>query len=639
MGGQIHYYGHLGQPTFKDPSFKRYLFQMERKGALVNYPVSSIDDLDVSQPEVARGVRLLQSWQANGFRPDWSTADWGGAVMRYRGDNGTTATLTDDSSLARLIAAGATLYQRIYGVNQIAPGGFIRDWPAFDSTRLYGLNPQSHYWLETAPRPDTNRVTGLPNGIRIGAGTVLAPGFTYVELHDVPAFDFLGGLAAARKGVSFEGRDGPLASGATADIQTASIGGQTRQAIFMHPPFGAQVGGEAFVDYSVPLAGRANLTFSVGVSDNAECTDGVTFRVLVDGGELWRQHALRTGWKTGAVDLSAYAGKTISIRLVTNPGPARNPNCDWAYFSELSLNPADRAPVSVPLSFTPGVGVVGFSGNGTFQEGAAGSGTVSGTAIPGRFLLFHAQGSPVSAGTSLASVPFQTWYGAHGELVRSGSFLQSGSISRISSGGVAKDKALLAHPPNGGRTVLSWHLRLPDSDPLLLTWSAGILDGSLSDDGIEFSVHVNGTPYWRLLTKANAWSPGAIELAPWRGQNVLLQLVADSGENYVFDHGFWTDLSLSSSRTACRYSIPASAAAEAGGNTATLPVTTGGSCPWTAASSVPWLSVISTGSGLGSGVVSYAVAPNPGAARTGTITVAGQSLTVTQAGVASMHLR
>lgn len=55
-------------------------------------------------------------------------------------------------------------------------------------------------------------------------------------------------------------------------------------------------------------------------------------------------------------------------------------------------------------------------------------------------------------------------------------------------------------------------------------------------------------------------------------------------------------------------------------------------CPWTAASEVDWIAVHS-GSGTGRGAVSYAVAPNPETApRTGNVTVAGQVLTVTQAG-------
>src|SRR4030095_5745385 len=68
------------------------------------------------------------------------------------------------------------------------------------------------------------------------------------------------------------------------------------------------------------------------------------------------------------------------------------------------------------------------------------------------------------------------------------------------------------------------------------------------------------------------------------------------------------------------------------GQTSALSVTTGTSCSWTAVSNVAWITVTSaTGSGIGQ--VNYTVAANStGVDRTGTMTVAGQTVTFTQAG-------
>jgi hypothetical protein len=67
----------------------------------------------------------------------------------------------------------------------------------------------------------------------------------------------------------------------------------------------------------------------------------------------------------------------------------------------------------------------------------------------------------------------------------------------------------------------------------------------------------------------------------------------------------------------------------------TVQVTIGGSCGWTAASSVPWITIASGGSGTGPGTVSYNVAANTStASRTGTLTISGETVSVTQAGVA-----
>ncbi len=51
---------------------------------------------------------------------------------------------------------------------------------------------------------------------------------------------------------------------------------------------------------------------------------------------------------------------------------------------------------------------------------------------------------------------------------------------------------------------------------------------------------------------------------------------------------------------------------------------------WTAVSNVPWITVTSGSSGTGNGTVQYSVASNAGGVRTGTITIAGQTLTVMQ---------
>lgn len=56
-------------------------------------------------------------------------------------------------------------------------------------------------------------------------------------------------------------------------------------------------------------------------------------------------------------------------------------------------------------------------------------------------------------------------------------------------------------------------------------------------------------------------------------------------------------------------------------------------CSWAAVSSVGWVEINSGSSGMGNGSVTYTVAGNGGAARTGTISVAGKTVTITQGGL------
>jgi hypothetical protein len=80
---------------------------------------------------------------------------------------------------------------------------------------------------------------------------------------------------------------------------------------------------------------------------------------------------------------------------------------------------------------------------------------------------------------------------------------------------------------------------------------------------------------------------------------------------------------------------PTTIAAPRTGATISIAVTTG--CAWTAVSQSPFITVTSGASGTGNGVVSVAVAPNLGGARTGTLMIAGQLVTVTQ-GAANLHV-
>jgi len=87
---------------------------------------------------------------------------------------------------------------------------------------------------------------------------------------------------------------------------------------------------------------------------------------------------------------------------------------------------------------------------------------------------------------------------------------------------------------------------------------------------------------------------------------------------------------------ACTYSIsPTSGTFGASGGSGVVSVTAGAGCSWTAASNISWITITSGASGSGGGTAGYSVAANTSStSRTGTLTVAGQTHTVTQAGAA-----
>ena len=88
---------------------------------------------------------------------------------------------------------------------------------------------------------------------------------------------------------------------------------------------------------------------------------------------------------------------------------------------------------------------------------------------------------------------------------------------------------------------------------------------------------------------------------------------------------------------ACTYALgsTANSVTAAGGPKAVL-VTAPAGCAWTAVSNAAWITITAGASGSGNGTVNYLVSANTAAsARTGTLTIAGQTHTVTQAGVVS----
>ena len=124
------------------------------------------------------------------------------------------------------------------------------------------------------------------------------------------------------------------------DIRLIEIDrGGVRRALGVHPAWSGGWG-DVFTDYRVTLAksGPIALTFGTAIRDSAPNepqSDGVEFRVLADDGSGWktlftRFSAAKT-WEDANLDLSAYAGKTIKLRLVTDPGPAHNTAVDQSY--------------------------------------------------------------------------------------------------------------------------------------------------------------------------------------------------------------------------------------------------------------------------------------------------------------------
>src|SRR5439155_13531433 len=72
-----------------------------------------------------------------------------------------------------------------------------------------------------------------------------------------------------------------------------------------------------------------------------------------------------------------------------------------------------------------------------------------------------------------------------------------------------------------------------------------------------------------------------------------------------------------------------------GGAGTPVTVTAASGCPWTSTSNAAWITITSGASGSGNGTVGFTAASNSGGPRSGTLTIAGQTFTVNQAGTCS----
>ena len=81
----------------------------------------------------------------------------------------------------------------------------------------------------------------------------------------------------------------------------------------------------------------------------------------------------------------------------------------------------------------------------------------------------------------------------------------------------------------------------------------------------------------------------------------------------------------------CTFTVsPENLSLPAAGGTGRVAVATGASCVWSAASNTPWIQLTSAPSSTGSGETTFQVADTSGGARTGTLTIAGRTVTVSQ---------
>lgn len=126
-----------------------------------------------------------------------------------------------------------------------------------------------------------------------------------------------------------------------------NCGGVIKGGLFMHPPYLGAVG-YTFIKYDpVTLPAQpAMFRASVGKQDGGFIGDGIWFKVaVVENGKqtiVGEQAVKDFAWKTIEADLSPWAGKTVQIELISDPGPADNVEADWSCWADMRIESKDK---------------------------------------------------------------------------------------------------------------------------------------------------------------------------------------------------------------------------------------------------------------------------------------------------------
>ena len=136
------------------------------------------------------------------------------------------------------------------------------------------------------------------------------------------------------------------------------------------------------------------------------------------------------------------------------------------------------------------------------------------------------------------------------------------------------------------------------------------------------------------VTNQNGFSLSAIDT----GSNSVVTTIAKVGAYPVFV-AMQPPAGTAPPAPTCNYTIsPSNMSYASSGGNGTLSVSVSSGCPWSATSSGEWISIPPGASGNGNGTFSYSVSANTSiSGRSGTITLAGQSLTISQSGIACTY--
>jgi glucose/arabinose dehydrogenase len=452
----------------------------------------------------------------------------------------------------------------------------------------------------------------------LGPPSCASPGFTHTP--PITEYSHSGGRCSITGGYVYRGSSGTFAAGTYlfADFCTGEIFQffDSTQSVLMDTSlsissFGEDEAGELYV---VNLGGTvlkmANTTpacsFSINPTSQSFGSGGGSGSVAVTAGAgcNWTAQS-NAGFITVTGGASGSGNGTVNFSVAANTSTSPRSGTITIAGQTFTVN---QSGAPAPCS---------FSINPTSQSFAAGggTGTVGVTAGAGcawtaqsnaGFITITSGGSGSGNGTVNYSVAANT-----SSSQRSGTMTIAGQTFTVTQAGTGGGCTFSINPTSqsfaaaGGSSTVAvtagascnWTAQ---SNAAFITITAG--SSGTGNGTVNFSVAANSSASQRTGTMTIA------------GQTFTVTQAGTGG--------------------GCTFTIsPSSASVRRAGGPGTTNVLAGAGCNWTAVSNVPWITITSGSSGSGNGSVGYTVAENPtGTTRSGTVTIAGKTFTVKQAG-------
>lgn len=238
-------------------------------------------------------------------------------------------------------------------------------------------------------------------------------------------------------------------------------------------------------------------------------------------------------------------------------------------------------------------------------------------------------------GTNFINTSKVRWNGADRTATFSSATQLSATIPATDLASVGTVNVTVVNPTPGGGTSSALTFSINNPSPTINSLAPNTVNAGSS----AFTLTVNGTNFlansvvrWNGNNRTTTFGSSTQLSASITGADVA---TGGSANVTVFNPtpgGGASNAVTFSITSPCSYAIAPTAQSftSAGGNGSSNITTTTG-CTWTATSNANWITInAGNGSGTGNGTVNFTVAANTGDARTGTLTIAGQTFTVMQ---------